>query len=289
MGIGERGAAALVLAAALTWSHAGHAHLPEPEPLDCTAGPPFDLTFGGVTDGCAIATPGETDVLAFEADAGSGAWLVARTEDPIELVVALYDPSAQLIDVLQCTGPCSLDPRFEALAEGRHELHVSAAQGATGAYALQVERVLPVAGFITIAEAAETFRDFEVLEHDTDVDWTGFEGFAGHLISIEIESADLLLDPVLEIRDGAASLLGEGACDGGEAPDAGTMCIFTVQVAIAADAVYYFSVTDAGHDESGTPTGGRYFFTFDRLPEPTASLGAGVALAVLAWCARRRG
>jgi hypothetical protein len=197
------------------------------------------------------------------------------------------DAGAEPGPPLSCIMEVDLDP-LSAPEIALYNIEVSDQGGdETGAYQLQLEIIPPFQPTEVIELSQESFVDFAVLETPTDVDQVAFEAVANERVSVEVEvfELDVDLDPRIEIFAPDGSLLERTTCEGGSLP--GTACTTTASAVVSADGTSAFAVSDEGHDDFGNQ-GGRYTYTFMRLPEPSHRTLALAALFAVVLLGRRR-
>ena len=95
-----------------------------------------------------------------------------------------------------------------------------------------------------------------------------FDGAAGDVVRIIVRSEAPRFDPVVSLPAPLGTLVGTLGCDGGAAPDAGTLCSLSFgDVELPETGSYTLDVSDAGGDE-----GGAYRLQLERIPPPVAGV-----------------
>jgi hypothetical protein len=292
----------LALLALLLGTSAGSAsaHEVEPLPTDCQSGEevPF-LRYGAGTVHCAIDAATEVDRFEFVGDLGDVFRLVLVPDPSLDPLLVVRDPLGAVVGEGSCDGgaargpspSCALELDLDPLLLPQIDLYdveVSDQGGdGTGAYQLQLELIPALQPSELIELSEPSFVDFAVLETATDVDQVAFDALALEQVRVDVEAfeLDVDLDPRIEVFEPDGSLLESAACQGGSLP--GTACSVTVSAVVPADGRYAFAISDEGHDDFGNQ-GGRYTYTFQRVPEPSRGTLACAALAAVALLARRR-
>jgi hypothetical protein len=276
------------------------AHDVEPPAADCQAGEAVPrLQYGGGTENCSLDAAGEIDVFEFIGAFGDVFRLILVTDAFLDAHLAVRDSQGALLAEQVCDGgaapgpspSCVIELDLDPLSQPQIDLYdveVGDVGGdETGAYQLQLEIIPTLQPTEVIDLDRVSFTDFKVLETPTDMDQAAFDALALEPVSVEIVAFedDVDLDPRVEIFAPDGSLLESNSCEGGGLP--GTACTTTVSTVVPAAGRYVFAVSDEGHDDFGNQ-GGRYEYTFRRLPEPSSRVLAAAALAAFGLLARRR-
>lgn len=266
-------------------------HLQEPLPVDCNEPQPYSIVYGQGTFECSIG-PGEVDAFDFFGTPGVRMRAIVHGKGTLRPRVAVLDPQMNLLADVPCSGepgqPCSFEMELvlPGPSRGVYRIEVSDAEGdGIGGYGLQLERIPATNPIDTLDFVVDSFREFGVLETETDVDQYAFLAEDEVVrISFNLVDLDPELDPRFEIRDSMGDLVSSAECEGPPESEPTEACRATVQAAVTARGAYYFLISDAGHDDAG-----RYEFLFSRLPEPGAVAARAVAVAaLLAWRRARR-
>ncbi len=162
-------------------------------------------------------------------------------------VVEIRDPWVDVIDVAGCTDRCSFSMNLSLVKNGCNTIFVSDnGTNETGAYTLQLERILPVPAADHLSYDASVA---DSIEPGTDIDFFTFNATAGTGIRFNVLASADLMDPVVEIRDPNGTLVVDGVTDGATCTD---RCSFSVDLSPALTGVYSLLIYDRGTNESGS-------------------------------------
>jgi hypothetical protein len=257
-----RAVAVLIVALALGDARAGLDEFP----VSCVdANEPIALSYGEHAL-CSLSQPTDLDVFTFNGSAGDVVRLNLASEtlcldarlevrDPDGLVITDTYCNGHVGNILyDCLSTCALDSVDLTLAKtGQYGIVVSdAGTDNAGDYAIQIERLPPA---ITPGLPYNT-PVTDTLAPETDVDVLAFQGAAGSIVRLSLESQSLCLDARLEVLDPNGTVISDTACNGHVGNilyDCLYVCaINPVDLTLTATGTYHAVISDAGSNNPGT-------------------------------------
>jgi hypothetical protein len=244
----------LTLAMAIAVMAPGSSLAVQPEsPRACVEGSTLHLAYGDHTTGCEIGEPLDLDAFTFDGAAGDLVRVLVRSTSPLDARLRIYDQGGgdPILDTY-CNDNCSLIEELTLSGTETYTIFISDQGGdQAGAYALQIERILPppTAQLLEYGTPAS-----DQISPTTDHDFFAFEGAQGTEIRINIRSSSPL-DARLEVWDPDGVKLEDVYCNDNcslqrETPD------FSVlpSAALPKTGTYLVAVSDAGINQTGSYT-----------------------------------
>lgn len=248
------------------------------------AAEPVSLCYGAHTTGAVISPPTDLDRFVLHAKKDDLVWLHLRSLsggfDPFVQVLDQAFPST-LTPVAQssCDGSfsqlCTVSFTFTVAVAGEHAIHVSdSGLNESGAYVLQMQRLPPV---LPAPGLQYNLTTTDMVAPTTDVDFFRFQGAAGSVILIHLQSLTGGFDPVLQILDSDGQALKTASCNGSFSQ----VCSTSLSLTLPESGTYLVGVWDSGADENGSYNLSLNCF-FGACPDSPAGLTADVTSLSLA-------